>query len=179
MKSTPFFHAVASFWVIFFLAACNNPNNALIKENTESFFSTTRMHNEVDQQALSTELATLLQQVIEAEKNDAMLTQSGPYPTDKPMLIEGDIFSSLYEGRTGATVQKILLNGNQAKVILRLENKPYDTQWTDTAVLIKEGNTWKIDDVLYGQNNNIGSTSLVLNNFLNACRTKLQQGPTK
>ncbi|MBU3677181.1 MAG: DUF3828 domain-containing protein [Chitinophagaceae bacterium] len=175
MKPISIFRMLFGLLMAVLFGACQNENNQVVKETTESFFSTTRMHNEIDQQALSTDLAALLQQAIEAETNDAALTKAGPFPTDKPMLIEGDIFSSLYEGRTSAKVKSIRYKDNNALVVMDLENKPYNTKWSDTAVLTKEGNTWKIDNVLFGQNNNMGNTKAVLNNFLNACRDKLKQ----
>lgn len=175
MKPISIFRLLFGLLIAVLFGACQNENNQVVKETSESFFSTTRMHNEIDQQSLSTDLAALLQQAIEAENNDAALTKAGPFPTDKPMLIEGDIFSSLYEGRTTAKVKSIRYKDNNALVVMDLENKPYHIQWIDTAVLVKEGNTWKIDNVLYGQNNHMGSTRAVLTNFLNACRDKLKQ----
>ena len=158
-------------------SACQSKEKEAIEKQLNTFFTKTVMHNEVDQTALSTELGGLLKQAIEAEKNDALATKNGPFPTDKPLLIEGDIFSSLYEGRTGASIQTITIDKEKAKAILALENKPYNTQWTDTVMLVKEQDVWKIDDVVFGHPNNKSTTRNVLNSFLSAYRNKLNTAP--
>jgi hypothetical protein len=166
------------FAFLLMLSACESTNEVAIQKQLDGFFGKTMMHNEVDQSALSTELRSLLQQTLEAEKNDAEATKKGPFPTDKPLLIEGDIFSSLYEGRTSAKVQSIAIDEQKAKAILALENKPYNTQWTDTVLLVNENKVWKIDDVVYGHANKQGSTRQVLNNFLAAYRQKVSTPKT-
>lgn len=176
MKTT--FHLAAILTTLCFLfSACQSTEKKAIEQQLNTFFAKTVMHSEVDQTALSSELGGLLQQAMEAEKNDAVATKNGPFPTDKPLLIEGDIFSSLYEGRTNATIQTININKQQAKAVLALENKSYNMQWTDTVVLVKEQEAWKIDDVLYGHPNNLSSTRKVLNSFLGAYRQKLNVTP--
>lgn len=172
MKFT-FLSTASLLFILISLSACQSANQKDIQKQLDVFFATTKMHNEVDQNALSNELSSLLQQTLEAEKNDAEATKNGPFPTDKPLLIEGDIFSSLYEGRTGAKVQSISIDEQKAKAVLVLENKPYNTQWTDTVLLVQENKVWKIDDVIYGQANKQGSTRQVLNKFLAAYRQKV------
>jgi hypothetical protein len=172
MKIT-FFSPVSFFVFLLMLSACQSANQEAIQKQLDGFFGKTMMHNEVDQSALSTELSSLLQQTLEAEKNDAIATKNGPFPTDKPLLIEGDIFSSLYEGRTNATVQSITIDEQKAKAVLALENKPYNTQWTDTVLLVNENKVWKIDDVIYGRADKQGSTRQTLNSFLDAYRQKI------
>lgn len=154
--------------------ACSSADEKAINQQLSTFFSKTVMHSEVDSKALSADLASLLQQAMDAEKNDAEQTKKGPFPTDKPMLIEGDIFSSLYEGRTKVTVQSVRIEKQQAKAVLALENKAYNKQWIDTALLVKENDAWKIDDVVYGESAQ-GSTRRVLNSFLEACRNKMSK----
>jgi hypothetical protein len=177
MKIT-FFSPVSFFVFLLMLSACKSANQEAIQKQLDGFFGKTMMHNEVDQSALSTELSSLLQQALEAEKNDAEATKKGPFPTDKPLLIEGDIFSSLYEGRTSAKVQSITIDEQKAKAVLALENKPYNTQWTDTVLLVNENKVWKIDDVVYGQANKQGSTRKVLNSFIAAYRQKVSTPKT-
>jgi hypothetical protein len=177
MKNT--FISTASMLIfLMMLSACQSANQKDIQKQLDVFFGKTVMHNEVDQNALSNELSSLLQQTLEAEKNDAEATKNGPFPTDKPLLIEGDIFSSLYEGRTSVKVQSISIEEQKAKAVLALENKPYNTQWTDTVMLVNENKVWKIDDVVYGQANKQGSTRQVLNKFLAAYRQKVSMPKT-
>lgn len=172
---TKTFLSLLSLTLFLFLNACTSADEQAIQQTLNTFFANTEMHSQVNQTALSTQLAGLLQQAIEAEKIDAEQTKNGPFPTDKPMLIEGDIFSSIYEGRTGVTVKSVQIDKQQAKAVLALENKAYKMHWTDTAILVKENEAWKIDDVVYGQSTQ-GSTKRVLNSFIEACRNKLNQG---
>ncbi|GLQ46313.1 hypothetical protein GCM10007862_13640 [Dyella lipolytica] len=79
------------------------------------------------------------------------------YPSDKPPLIEGDLFSSLFEGPTGFQVGVARVSGMRAQVPVHFR---YDQagmkdhpRWTDTVLLVREGGAkrlWRIDDLRYG-----------------------------
>ena len=81
------------------------------------------------------------------------------YPGDKPPLIEGDLFSSLFEGPTGFQVGGARVSGMRAQVPVHFR---YDQagmkdhpRWTDTVLLVRESGRkrlWRIDDLRYGGN---------------------------
>jgi hypothetical protein len=76
------------------------------------------------------------------------------FPEDKPPWIEGDFFSSLFEGPTGFTVGKPALEGagTRARVPVAMEHAAdgTTTRWTDTFLLVRERGAWRLDDVEFG-----------------------------
>ena len=79
---------------------------------------------------------------------------------DSPPLIEGDIFSSLFEGPTAWKVgvcrgdDKIAHCG---ATLTRQDPGQKPVAWTDTLVLANNGG-WKVDDIVYDANNAFGNT---------------------
>ena len=74
-----------------------------------------------------------------------------------PPLLEGDIFTSNFEGATTYKVGACAANGKtgQCKVELVYDDsktnpKDKPARWTDTAFLVLTGQGWKIDDIGYG-----------------------------
>ncbi|MFM7275568.1 MAG: hypothetical protein ACKO4A_17285 [Gammaproteobacteria bacterium] len=99
---------------------------------------------------LSTRLAGLLR--------DARAGQQAyreKYPTDKPPLIDGDLFSSLFEGANRAEISETLEQADSAAVLVRYEYRdPRDGKliedWPDRFLLVPEaGRGWRIDDIEY------------------------------
>lgn len=87
--------------------------------------------------------------------------------TDKPLMIEGDIYTSLYEGATSHETEKIDKANGQLKATVQFNNESYKQKWSDTVVLIKEAGSWKIDNVLYtAKQGGARSVSEVLDQFL-------------
>lgn len=77
-----------------------------------------------------------------------------------PPLIEGDIFSSLFEGPTGFKVGACRGDDKVQRCAVSLNyqspgQKP--ASWTDTMVLANEGG-WKVDDIAYDANFAFGNT---------------------
>lgn len=101
-----------------------------------------------DSMLFSRELAGLMRSAVEVERSDARRVRTSDAPTDKPLLIEGEIFASLYEGYTSFQIQSVESFGDSARVVVDFTNKDYKEQWADTVILKKEG-AWKVDDVRY------------------------------
>jgi hypothetical protein len=72
-------------------------------------------------------------------------------PDEKPPWIEGDLFSSLFEGATEYKIGKTTQQGNTAKVDVALSRKDSsgESNWTDTVVLAKSGKMWVITDIIF------------------------------
>lgn len=72
-------------------------------------------------------------------------------PDDKPPLIEGDLFSSLFEGPDTVKATGTVVDGNHARVTLamRYESGAKATKWNDTAVLAIDDGIWCLEDVEY------------------------------
>ena len=84
-----------------------------------------------------------------------------------PPLIEGDIFTSLFEGATGWKVGAC--QADDAKAALRRglttsrspcpDARPKNRRnWTDTLVLVNTPQGWKVDDVVYDADFAFGNT---------------------
>ena len=69
--------------------------------------------------------------------------------TDKPLMIEGDIYTGLAEGATGYEILQSFVVNELVKSEVRFNNVNYNQTWSDTIILKKEEGAWKIDDVLY------------------------------
>jgi ABC-type transporter MlaC component len=75
--------------------------------------------------------------------------------------VEGDIYTSLYDGATAVKIEKITLHNNIADVEIEAVYAPEPQnvlKWSDGVVLKKENGFWKIDDVIYKGNEMIRSS---------------------
>lgn len=73
-------------------------------------------------------------------------------PGEKAPFADGDIFSSLFEGRTASVVKDSVARGDTTLVVVQFTN---DTQkpavdWKDTVVVVKQGERFRIADIRYG-----------------------------
>ncbi|MFY8021230.1 MAG: DUF3828 domain-containing protein [Bacteroidia bacterium] len=101
-----------------------------------------------DSSLLSSEINQMIVSVIKKENNSAeQLKLLGS--SDKPELIEGDLFSSNYEGAQSYKIISTEKNQNQAK--LNVEFTYQNNKWVDEISLKLENNRWLIADVKYGQ----------------------------
>jgi len=94
-------------------------------------------------------LFTLLERAGAAEAEYARRTHN-----ESPPLIEGDLFTSLFEGATRYHVDECRANGDGGTCRVSLAHgepggrKP--VEWTDTVVLTKESGGWRVSDVEFG-----------------------------
>jgi len=76
------------------------------------------------------------------------------HPDEKPPFVEGDLFSSLFEGPTGFEIgMPVRLNDENQRVPVVFSNVipgQQPVRWTDYAVMVHEESGWKLDDVEYG-----------------------------
>ena len=72
-----------------------------------------------------------------------------------PPLIEGDLFTSMFEGATSYKIGACKLSNAQASCAVDLvydDKKDPPIRWTDTAYLTKTKAGWRVDDIGYGGN---------------------------
>jgi hypothetical protein len=72
---------------------------------------------------------------------------------DSPPLIEGDLFTSMFEGATSVQVAACSGDDKSGHCAVKLEyaeagDKP--TDWTDTIYLVRTERGWQVDDIAYG-----------------------------
>jgi hypothetical protein len=93
---------------------------------------------------------------------DALLKQAGDAEVrfakankDSPPLIEGDLFSSLFEGATTVslgpcTADKGARTGKCVANLVYADPGSKPTNWNDTLLLVRTPGGWKVDDIVYG-----------------------------
>lgn len=74
------------------------------------------------------------------------------FPDEKPPWIEGDLFSSLFEGFHGFTVRTPKVEKDRAEIPIEFAytDRGETTRWTDTLLLRLSESGWRVDDVRYG-----------------------------
>ena len=78
-----------------------------------------------------------------------------------PPLIEGDIFTSLFEGPTSWTVGTCTGDAKTAQCPVTMVHQAagqQPTQWRDTLLLAPSSGGWRVDDVLYDPHLGAGNT---------------------
>ena len=73
------------------------------------------------------------------------------HPDDKPPLVEGDLFSSLFEGVDVATPAGTEVTGDKATVTMSMRFGEGDSavRWKDIVLLARDQDSWCISDVEY------------------------------
>jgi hypothetical protein len=73
------------------------------------------------------------------------------HPDEKPPWIEGDIFTSLFEGATSFRMGKIRVRGAAREVDVKFEYSKgaEKSKWTDTVILQKVGKRWRISNIIF------------------------------
>ena len=80
------------------------------------------------------------------------------YPSDKPPFVDGDLFSSLFEGNTSFAIRSTVARGDTTMVVMAFTNsmQPPTVAWTDTLVVVPRANPapmspqFVIADLRYG-----------------------------
>jgi hypothetical protein len=116
----------------------------------------------------------LNKQLVEAARAQSRLTAK--VKNAVPPMLEGDIFSSLFEGATAWKVGACQQNGKAARCTVALSYTPppppagrkpeKPANWTDTVMLAMTPQGWKVDDVVYDAGfafGNTGRLSAMLN----------------
>ncbi|REC50020.1 DUF3828 domain-containing protein [Chryseobacterium pennipullorum] len=115
----------------------------------------------------SPSLKKAVENAINASKADIEKVKKSDHPDEKPLIFEGAIFSSLYEGYSRYNIQSIKVNGNTADALVHFE---YDMAtpkvvWTDTLRLIEDHKQWRIDNITFDSIGNSKDLKGVLTDF--------------
>lgn len=150
------------------LARCTNTADRDIRQTIDRYYTRQQVNFRIaDSALLSSGLHALVREAAEKERYEAEKTRKGPFPTDKPLMIEGDIFTSIYEGQDKYVVKSVAVEKETAKVQIEFSNTHYNMTWNDEIRLVKEKGAWRIDDVVFkGKKGGPGSTRQLLEEFL-------------
>lgn len=95
---------------------------------------------------VSKELFSLLSKADNAEEYYAKKTKG-----ESPPLVEGDLFTSLFEGAVSYEVKKCEVKDKSAQCMVVLKNTdPRDksvVSWHDRVFLVRAGAGWRVDDI--------------------------------
>ncbi|MFA6469600.1 MAG: hypothetical protein WCW35_11935 [Bacteroidota bacterium] len=127
--------------------ADNSSEEALLVLN--SFYKNTDNFRTIDSTLLSHELRALIDTVQRDENFEAEKIVRSKFPTDKPLMIEGNIFTSLYEGHDAWRIDTLRFDGKRLVATVICSHSSFNKvpEWTDKVVLVNE-NGWKVDNVL-------------------------------
>lgn len=100
------------------------------------------------------QLKPLLTEQLAAAIESAQLEQAEfmkKYPGEKPPWVDGDLFSSLFEGSTTHEVSAENIQGDEAEVVIHFtyDSEGSKTEWHDTMILKKADGTWLVADLKY------------------------------
>ncbi|SHF84457.1 DUF3828 domain-containing protein [Pedobacter caeni] len=145
------------------------PDTNQITKVLKSFYKSQVDENghHLNDELLSNELRSLLKSRDSLEKVSAAELKA-KNSTDKPESIDGDIFTSNFDGgATSFKIGKITVKDNKANVMIRLTHSYDQMTWNDEVNLVKEEGTWKIDNVHYKGKNPVGTDAKkVLQKFI-------------
>ena len=116
----------------------------------------------LDSTLFSGRLYQLITAAKETEKRSRESIRKSKTPTDKPILIEGEIFASLYEGYTGWKIVSKKQTADTVWVTVEFNHKDYQQTWQDQVVCIREKEKWKFENVLYGKATHLPTIQQVL-----------------
>lgn len=140
---------------LFFVAmiACSRSTSDEPEKVIQKIYATPNpFRNEnIDSTLFSGRLYQLITEAKETEKRSRESIRKSKTPTDKPILIEGEIFASLYEGYTEWKILGKKQSEDTVWVSVAFTHKEYQQTWQDKLVCIKENNKWKFDNVIYGK----------------------------
>jgi len=106
----------------------------------------------------NTDLEKDLNKVKEITEINRKKIEKSANPTDKPFILEGATFTSLYEGYTSYKIRGVEYTenanpvGSAALVTVELENSTVTPKaaWMDTIYFVKPlNNDWKIDNIVF------------------------------
>ena len=95
---------------------------------------------------------------------------------NSPPLIEGDLFSSMFEGATAWKLGACSASGTAARCPVNFSyvqaGRPPVT-WTDTLLLVNTAAGWRVDDIAYGAGFQFGNTGKLTDTL----KTVLREAP--
>ncbi|HEY3776962.1 MAG TPA: hypothetical protein VGL35_02775 [Rhizomicrobium sp.] len=120
---------------------------------------------------ISPALDTLLRDAAAAEKHFADSTKH-----QAPPLIEGDLFTSNFEGATAWHVGTCRISGNEARCPVAFGYRGNATEdakpvnWTDSLSLARTNAGWRVDDIGYGGTAEFGNNGRLTETLRSAIR---------
>ncbi|MCJ7932070.1 MAG: hypothetical protein MUW56_00130 [Chryseobacterium sp.] len=120
----------------------------------------------------SQDLKKALEDAIKASKADIEKVKSSDHPDEKPLVFEGAIFSSLYEGFTSYKIKSVTIKDKRAQVLVAFEYNMASPKvtWSDTIHLTDTEKGWRIDNITFDKTGNSKDLAARLTDFVQSTR---------
>ncbi|REC76413.1 hypothetical protein DRF60_13675 [Chryseobacterium elymi] len=168
--------------IFLFLAACknngsnkNSPVKTCVIQRINELYSLYGSSNDAlynkpfSESLFSPELKRILEEAVNTSKADIEKVKHSDHPDEKPLLFEGAVFSSLYEGYDSYKIKSVVINPSgtsaDAEVTFEYTMSQPKVIWTDKVHLIKSGLEWKIDNISFDSIGNSKDLKASLKDF--------------
>jgi len=120
----------------------------------------------------SPDLKKVLDEAIHASKADIEKVKKSDHPDEKPLIFEGAIFSSLYEGFTSYKIKSVKIQDKTAEALIAFEynSSTLKETWMDTVHLINTEKGWRIDNVTFDKIGNSKDLKARLTEFVQSTK---------
>jgi hypothetical protein len=124
-------------------------------DKQESFYQI-----QLDSNLFSEDLIKQMKSIRLLTDQDIQRIKNSDSPTDKPVQMEGSIFTSLSDGYSKYTLKEIKVSGRKATVFVEFEYASTPKEiWVDK-VLLDYSDTWKISNIQFSTKYSSESTTL-------------------
>jgi hypothetical protein len=139
--------------ILLMMGACSQKPAESPADVVQKIFSAPNpfRNEKLDSSLFSKDLYQLITQSKDTEQKSRETIRMSKAPTDKPLLIEGEVFASVYEGYSSFKVLNSELVKDTALLSVEFSNQSYQQVWTDKVRLIFVGGSWKLDNVVYNK----------------------------
>ena len=163
-------HALLPIAISLFMGACSQKPAESPADVVQKIYSAPNpfRNEKLDSSLFSKDLYQLITQSKDTEQKSRETIRMSKAPTDKPLLIEGEVFASLYEGYTGFKVLATEVVKDTALLSVEFTNQSYQQVWTDKVRLIAVAGSWKLDNVFYGKESSQPDLQQLLRAFVAA-----------
>lgn len=167
---------------LLFLTACKkekikestSPETAIIQKIDELYKVYGNSNDALYTQSFSNhlfspELKKALEAAVNVSKADMEKVRKSDHPDEKPLLFEGAVFSSIYEGFSGYKIKSVKINSDgtsaDADVDFEYTISPPKITWTDKVHLINPDEGWKIDNIIFDRIGSVKDLKTNLKDF--------------
>jgi hypothetical protein len=146
-------HISSHLLILLAITSCNRvvPDQKEVENRIVQLYSMRESIYEVtvDTSLFSKDLVEELNNLKRVRKMDEERIRKSEHPGDKPIMIEGSVFSSLMDGYTEYVIKEISIEDSSAEVMVEFiyPSDPVE-KWQDKVVLVNEKG-WKINDVIF------------------------------
>ncbi|PRB04883.1 hypothetical protein CQ046_06285 [Chryseobacterium sp. MYb7] len=151
-------------------AAINEKVNALYTQYGKS--NEAVYNNPIPDTLFSQDLKKVLEDAINASKADIEKVKKSDHPDEKPLIFEGAIFSSLYEGFTSYKIKSVKVQDNTAEALVAFEynHAAPKEKWMDTVHLTNTEKGWRVDNVTFDKIGNSKDLKARLTEFVQSTK---------